>query len=127
VRCRTAASCGSADGLGADGPDPLGSEVVIATPAIQSQFGIRLATVYAPQVLASFGSGPEQVVVRYIAPDGAAAFNAQLAKARQDRISAGRLLLEIAISTPIRPPAPSFSEVKSTRACLPRLHNLRTK
>ena len=75
-------------------PDPLGSEVVIATPAIQSQFGIRLATVYAPQVLASFGSGPEQVVVRYIAPDGAAAFNAQLAKARQDRISAGRLLLE---------------------------------
>jgi len=75
-------------------PDPLGSEVVIATPAIQSQFGLRLATVYAPQVLASFGSGPEQVVVRYIAPDGAAAFNAQLAKDRQDRIAAGRLLLK---------------------------------
>jgi hypothetical protein len=75
-------------------PDPLGSEVVIATPAIQSQFGLRLATVYAPQVLASFGSGPEQVVVRYIAPDGAAAFNAQLAKDRQDRITAGSLLLK---------------------------------
>jgi hypothetical protein len=75
-------------------PDPLGSEVVIATPAVQSQFGLRLATVYAPQVLASFGSGPEQVVVRYIAPDGAAAFNAQLAKDRQDRISAGSLLLK---------------------------------
>jgi hypothetical protein len=75
-------------------PDPLGSEVVIATPAIQSQFGLRLATVYAPQVLASFGSGPEQVVVRYIAPDGAAVFNAQLAKDRQDRITAGSLLLK---------------------------------
>jgi hypothetical protein len=75
-------------------PDPLGSTVVIATPAIQSQFGLRLATVYAPQVLASFGSGPEQVVVRYIAPDGAAAFNAQLAKDRQDRITAGSELLE---------------------------------
>jgi len=75
-------------------PDPLGSEVVIATPAIQSQFGLRLATVYAPQVLASFGSGPEQVIVRYIAPDGAAAFNAQLAKDRQDRIAAGTLLLK---------------------------------
>jgi hypothetical protein len=75
-------------------PDPLGSEVVIATPAIQSQFGLRLATVYAPQVLASFGSGPEQVVVRYIAPDGAAVFTAQLAKDRQDRITAGSLLLK---------------------------------
>jgi hypothetical protein len=75
-------------------PDPLGSEVVIATPAIQSQFGVRLATVYAPQVLASFGSGPEQVVVRDIAPDGTAAFNAQLAKYRQDRINAGGQLLK---------------------------------
>jgi hypothetical protein len=75
-------------------PDPLGSEVVIATPAIQSQFGVRLATVYAPEVLASFGSGPEQVVVRSIALEGAAAFNAQLAKDRQDRIGAGRLLLK---------------------------------
>jgi len=74
-------------------PDPLGSEVVIATPAVQSQFGLRLATVYAPQVLASFGSGPEQVVVRYIAPDGAAAFNARLAMDRQDRISGGVQLL----------------------------------
>jgi hypothetical protein len=74
-------------------PDPLGSELVIATPAIQSQFGLRLATVYAPQVLASFGSGPEQVVVRYIAPEGAAAFEAHLAKDRQDRIGAGVQLL----------------------------------
>jgi hypothetical protein len=74
-------------------PDPLGAEVVIATPAIQSQFGVRLATVYAPQVLASFGSGPEQVVVRDIAPDGAAAFNAQLAEDRQARIRGGVQLL----------------------------------
>jgi hypothetical protein len=75
-------------------PDPLGSEVVIATPAIQSQFGARLATVYAPQVLASFGSGAEQVVVRLMAPAGAAAFNAQLAQYRQDRIKAGSQLLK---------------------------------
>ncbi len=74
-------------------PDPMGSELVIATPAIQSQFGTRLASVYAPQVIASFGSGPEQVVVRSIAPDGAAAFDAQLATYRQDRITAGKLLL----------------------------------
>jgi hypothetical protein len=74
-------------------PDPLGSEVLIVTPAIQSQFGVRLATVYAPEVLASFGSGPEQVVVRYIVPDGAAAFNAQLAADRRDRIKGGGELL----------------------------------
>ena len=29
-------------------PDPLGVEVIVATPALQSQFGPRLATVYAP-------------------------------------------------------------------------------
>jgi hypothetical protein len=74
-------------------PDPLGSEVVIATPAIQSQFGARLASVYAPLVLASFGSGAEQVEVRYIPPDGSAAFNAGLAKDLQSRIAAGRQLL----------------------------------
>ncbi len=37
-------------------PDPLGVEVIVATPALRSQFGPRLATVYAPQVLASFGA-----------------------------------------------------------------------
>jgi hypothetical protein len=48
--------------------DPLGSTLVIATPAIQSQFGARLASVYAPLVIASFGSGAEQIDVRYIPP-----------------------------------------------------------
>jgi hypothetical protein len=74
-------------------PDPLGSEVVIATPAIQSQFGARLASVYAPEVLASFGSGAERIDVRYIPPDGTNAFNAQLAADRSDRIAAGGQLL----------------------------------
>ncbi len=74
-------------------PDPLGSELVIATPAIQSQFGSRLASVYAPLVLASFGSGAEQVEVRYIPPGGSAAFNAQLARDVATRITAGQQLL----------------------------------
>src|ERR1700722_20411433 len=74
-------------------PDPLGSEVVIATPVIQSQFGARLASVYAPLVLASFGSGAEEVEVRYIPPEGTATFNAGLAKDLQDRIGAGQQLL----------------------------------
>ena len=75
-------------------PDPLGSQLVVATPVIRSQFGTRLATVYAPLVIASFGSGPDRVDVRYNTPDGsAAAFEAQLAADRKSRITAGEQLL----------------------------------
>jgi hypothetical protein len=75
-------------------PDPLGSQLVVATPVIRSQFGTRLATVYAPLVIASFGSGPDRVDVRYNTPDGSAsAFEAQLAAERKSRITAGEQLL----------------------------------
>jgi hypothetical protein len=74
-------------------PDPLGAQLVVATPVIRNQFGTRLVTVYAPLVIASFGSGPEQVVVRFIAPDGSAAFEAQLATDRKNRVAAGQQLL----------------------------------
>jgi hypothetical protein len=70
-------------------PDPLGADLVIATPAIQSQFGTRLASVYAPQIVARFGSGPEEVDVRYLPPGGTAAFDAQLATDRKHRVTAG--------------------------------------
>ncbi len=74
-------------------PDPLGSVLVVATPVIRNQFGTRLASVYAPLVIASFGSGPEQVDVRYVPPDGTAAFEAQLATDQKNRIAAGEQLL----------------------------------
>jgi hypothetical protein len=51
-------------------PDPLGSAVVLATPAVRAMFGSRLVTVYAPQTLASFGTGTARVDVRAVAPDG---------------------------------------------------------
>ena len=60
--------------------DPLGPDVVVATPAVQSQFGSRLSTEYAPIVLASFGSGQDRVAVRVIAPDGAAAYQLALSR-----------------------------------------------
>jgi len=56
----------------------LGAEVVVATPAVRSQYGSRLDSVYAPSVIAGFGSGPGRVNVRVIAPDGAAAYLAAL-------------------------------------------------
>ena len=74
-------------------PDPLGAQVVVATPVIRNQFGTRLASVYAPLVIASFGSGAERVDIRYIAPDGSKAFEAQLVTDRKNRIAAGQQLL----------------------------------
>ena len=74
-------------------PDPLGSLLVVATPVIRNQFGTRLASVYAPQVIASFGSGAERVDVRYVAPDGTATFESQLAADQKARIAAGEQLL----------------------------------
>jgi len=74
-------------------PDPLGSLLVVATPVIRSQFGTRLASVYAPLVIASFGSGAERVDIRYVAPDGSAAFESRLATDRKNRVAAGEQLL----------------------------------
>src|SRR5215470_4396808 len=47
-------------------PDPLGADVLVATPVLQSQFGRRLRTEYAPAVLASFGKGSSAVAVRLV-------------------------------------------------------------
>jgi hypothetical protein len=74
-------------------PDPLGSQLVVATPVIRNQFGTRLGSVYAPLVIASFGSGAERVDVRFIAPDGTKAFEAELATDRKARIAAGEQLI----------------------------------
>jgi hypothetical protein len=78
--------------LGTSTADPLGSDVVVATPAIRNQFGSRLADVYAPVVLASFGSGAGRIDVRAIAPDGAAAYRASLAADWRARVTAGSQL-----------------------------------
>jgi hypothetical protein len=73
--------------------DPLGSDVVVATPTVRSQFGTRLISVYAPEVLASFGSGATRIDIRAIAPDGAQSFDAATAADLTARIAAGRQLL----------------------------------
>jgi hypothetical protein len=73
--------------------DPLGSDLVVATPAVRSQFGARLAGVYAPVTLAAFGSGAAQIDVRAMAPEGAAAYRAELAADIRGRKTAGALML----------------------------------
>jgi hypothetical protein len=45
---------------------------------VRGEFGSRLASVYAPLILASFGAGAAGIQVRVIAPDGAAAYGQAL-------------------------------------------------
>jgi hypothetical protein len=87
--------------LGPGAPDPLGSGVVLATSAVRAMFGSRLATVYAPQTVASFGSGQARIDVRAVAPDGAAAYRTTLAADVRARRAAGlQLLADPRISGP---------------------------
>jgi hypothetical protein len=79
--------------LGTAAADPLGSDVVVATPAVRNQFGGRLASVYAPAVIARFGSAAARIDVRAIAPSGGAAYASAATADRLARIAAGRQLL----------------------------------
>jgi hypothetical protein len=79
--------------LGTSASDPLGSDLVVATPALRSQFGARLASVYAPAVVASFGSGAARIDIRAVAADGTAAYDSALAADGSARIAAGEQLV----------------------------------
>ena len=74
-------------------PNPLGAEVVVATPTVRSQFGGRLDSVYAPSVIAGFGSGPDHVDVQVVARNGAAAYLSALRQDMAARKVAGIQLL----------------------------------
>jgi hypothetical protein len=73
---------------------PLRSDVIVATPLIRHEFGGRLSSVYAPVILASFGSGQTRVDIRLIAPLGAAAYRSALRADMQSRKAAGRQLAD---------------------------------
>jgi hypothetical protein len=80
--------------LGASTPAPLGSDLIVSTSAVRGEFGARLSTVYAPVVLASFGTGSAQTAVRVVAADGSTAYMRSLRTDRAARATAGRLLLQ---------------------------------
>jgi hypothetical protein len=71
--------------LGPGSTDPLGSALIVATAAIRDQFGRRLASVYAPAVIARFGSGTAEIDIREFFSGGAAAFRAALPADRRAR------------------------------------------
>jgi len=58
--------------LGPTSTDPLGSDLVVATATIRAQFDGRLANVYAPAIIASFGSGNARIDIRLVYPGGTA-------------------------------------------------------
>jgi hypothetical protein len=95
--CQALEAHGIADGdlleLSPGTADPLGSEVIVATAAVRSQFGGRLSSVYAPAVMASFGSGNRRIIIRAIAPDGAAGYKAALSADLLARKASGAELL----------------------------------
>lgn len=79
--------------LGPAASDPLGWAVMVSTSAVRSQFGSRLTTVYAPTVIASFGSGSTRIDIRVYAPGGAAAYLAALRADQRSRQEIGHQLL----------------------------------
>lgn len=78
--------------LGGAASDPMGSGIVMSTLAVRAQLGSELTRVYAPVVIASFGSGLSLVQVRVTAPGGAAAYLSAEHADLQARQVAGRTL-----------------------------------
>ena len=72
--------------------DPLGSDLVVATATVRNQFGSRLA-VYAPAIIASFGTGNARIDIRWVYPGGATAYRAALPAALRVRKTADAQLL----------------------------------
>jgi serine/threonine protein kinase len=79
--------------LGPESNDPLGSTLLVATAAIRAQFGPRLASVYAPALLATFGAGKASIEIRYVPPGGATAYRGALAADQRARMTADAELL----------------------------------
>jgi hypothetical protein len=75
------------------GPSPFGADVMVASPSVRSEYGSDLTGLYAPTLIARFGSGATRVDVRAIAPLGGAAYRAAEGPDLADRKAAGAQLL----------------------------------
>jgi hypothetical protein len=79
--------------LGPGSNDPLGSDLVVATATVRAQYGGRLASVYAPAVIASFGSGNATIDIRSVFPGGTTKYRAVQRAALRARKAADAQLL----------------------------------
>ena len=79
--------------LGPTSNPPVASAVVVVTAAVRSMFGSSIDSAWAPDVLASFGSGTAAITIRVIAPHGALAYQSALRAGVAGRIYYGTGLL----------------------------------
>jgi hypothetical protein len=79
--------------LGPTSDSAAETAVVVETPVVRQLFGTGLDAAWAPDVLASFGSGADGITVRVIAPHGAAAYQVLLRTGLAARETAGAALL----------------------------------
>ena len=81
--------------LGPTTPDPAATAatVVVETPTVHGMFGSSLDSAWAPDVLASFGSGAANVTIRVVARHGVTAYQKALSQDLQARRIAGSALL----------------------------------
>jgi len=79
--------------LGPQSYDPLSANLVVATTPVRAHFGSRLASVYAPAVIASFGSGAARIDIRLEYPEGTARYRKVQRAAARDRKAADAQLL----------------------------------
>ena len=80
--------------LGGSNSAPLGSDLIVSTESVRSEFGARLDNVYAPVALASFGTGSAQTAIRVVAAEGSAAYMRSLRADVAARASVGSQLLQ---------------------------------
>jgi len=73
--------------------NPFGADLIVASPSVRSEYGSNLTSLYAPTLIASFGSGATRVDVRAIAPEGGAAYRAAGRSDLADRKEAGAQLV----------------------------------
>jgi hypothetical protein len=78
--------------LGPVSNDTLGTDLVVATATVRNQFGSHLA-VWAPAIIASFGTGNTRIDIRWAYPGGAKAYRGTLRAARRGRKAAYAELL----------------------------------
>jgi hypothetical protein len=91
--------------LGPKGADLSDCTVVVATAAVRNRLGSRLDSIYAPAVLASFGSGKARIDIRQTAPDGPAAFWSALRADQRERKTVEPTLagsLQVVVSATVR-------------------------
>jgi hypothetical protein len=70
------------------------SGVIVVTAAVSRMAGARLVTAFAPEAIASFGSGDTRISIRVIYPGGAVAYSSALSSDIASRKADGTKLLQ---------------------------------